>query len=328
MDNSRLRDTFVRDETSGNSSPGKRSPDGFIHERIKKTAVIVIPLFFVLFSACNFNQSAKKDLTSGAYSRGDGIDCDEVVIQASGKAEKKSHFVYGEKVNFVFNDIQGLKKEGDRVFPGLSMFITKNEKDTVLAYPDLLDNIKEGTTLSPLQLQANFTAALPCKDNEKYKVHINIWDKKGEGTFLYELPFAVEESKLLAIHSEDISYSNIYLWNESLKQPVLEDEINQEDELILILEGLSGLTVENENVYPVLSLNIEDTKGNQILSTPNVLSKYEHEGIDAESVTNSKLYATITFFEAQINNPYQLTAILKDKKSDTKIEITAELNLK
>lgn len=293
-----------------------------------KKAAIIIPLFSLLFNACNFNQSVKKDLASGAYSRGDGIGCDEVVIQASGKSGKKNHFVYGEKVNFVFNDVKGLKREGGKVFPGLSMFITKNEKDTVLAYPNLLDNLKEGTELSPLQLQANLIAALPYRNNEKYKVHINIWDRKGEGTFSYELPFAVEESKLLDIHSEGIDYTNVYLWNESLKQPVLKNEVNREDTLILILEGLHGLKVKNGNVYPVFSIDIVDNKGNWILSNPNVLSEYEQEGVKAENFTKGQLPVTITFSEGEINNPCKLRAILKDKNSDDQIEITTELIIK
>ncbi|MCX2680105.1 hypothetical protein OOZ15_09160 [Galbibacter sp. EGI 63066] len=295
---------------------------------MKRTILAGIILLSLFFNACNFNQSVNKDMISGAYSRGDGISCDEVVIQVNGKNEKRNHFVHGEKVNFVFNNISGFKKEGGKIFPGLSLFITKNEKDTVLTYPDLLKDLKEGTALSPIKLQANFIAVLPYRNKEKYKVKVSIWDKKGEGTFLYELPFTVEENELLNIDSKDINYSHIYLWNESLKQPVLDNQVNQENQLALILEGLDGLTVKNGNVYPVLSIALIDNNGNKIISDSNVLSKYELEGINAEAFTEGQLPVTITFSSGQINNPCKLVARLKDKNSDKKLNITTELKVK
>jgi hypothetical protein len=71
------------------------------------------------------NQSVKIDLTTGAYSRGDGIGCEDVIIQINGDVDNRNEFIYGEKVKFIFNDITGLKRENGSVFPGLSMFIVK-----------------------------------------------------------------------------------------------------------------------------------------------------------------------------------------------------------
>lgn len=291
-----------------------------------KFNIQLIAIFFAV-TACDFRQSAKKDFDTGAYSRGNGISSDEVLIQASGKTGEDNQFVYGETVNFVFNDVRGFEKVGDKVFPGMSLYITGNEKDTLLAYRDLLENTSEGTSLSPLQLQANFVAALPYRNNERYKVHVRIWDKEGDGSFSYELPFTVAENELLDIRSADIAYQNIYLWNESKKQPVLDNEIDQNEVYILLLEGVRGLTAEENKVFPVFSIELKDDQGTTILSNPNVLSDYEAGGANPEDVAG-QLSATITFTQkGRLVNPCRLTAILSDKKSDKQLKITTELNI-
>ncbi|WP_034057588.1 hypothetical protein [Lacinutrix jangbogonensis] len=109
-----------------------------------------------------------------------------------------------------------------KTYPGLSMYLVKNEKDTVLSESNLLKNLKNGTDLYPLQLQANFKTGLPYKNNEKYKIHVSIWDTKGDGKFTYELPFTIKENEFLNIENTGIEYSNIYLWNKTLKQTVFE----------------------------------------------------------------------------------------------------------
>jgi hypothetical protein len=281
-----------------------------------------------LLSACQFNQSVNKDLGTGAFSKGDGLGCDDISISINGKPDKRNTFVYGEKVLISFNDMTGFKTENSKVYPGLSLYVIKNEKDTVQFYPNLLGDLKDGTTLSPLKLEASFVAAVSYKNREKYKVHIRIWDTKGTGSFTYELPFNVEENKFLKINSNGVSYSNIYLWDETNKKPVFDKKIKQDDEFILILEGLDGLEQKNGKVYPTLSIDIVDNKGSKIISNPNILAKYEEEGIDAESFTKDQLPVTITFTKGNIDNPCILKTILVDKNSAKKLEISTELEIR
>lgn len=206
------------------------------------------------------------------------------------------------------------------------MYIVKNEKDTVLSNPNLLESLNNGTDLFPLQLRANFITALPYKNGEKYKVHLTIWDKKGDGKFTYELPFTVKENDLLNIKNNGIKYSSIYLWNETLKQPVFDNNVNSKHLLILILDGIEGLELSEEKIFPVFSVYLIDNNGNEILSNPNMLSDFETDGLNPKDL-KSQLTAKITFFKGKINNPCKLTAKLKDKKSLKEITITTELNI-
>ena len=294
---------------------------------MKKIITLSLIIVSITLSACQFNQSVHKDLITGAYSRGDGIGCDNVVMEIDGKVEKRNEFVFGEKVNLVFNNIRGLTNSDNKTYPGLSIYIVKNEKDTVLSNPNLLESLADGTDLFPLQLKAYFTAALPYQDNEKYKIHVQIWDKKGEGTFTYELPFTVKDNELLSISNNGIDYSNIYLWNETLKQPVYEKNLSSEHLFILILEGVEGLELSNEMVFPIFSIDIIDNNGNKIISNPNLLSDFENEGVSPEDLKN-QLTSTITFSAGKIYNPCRLISTLKDKNSSKEINMTTELNIK
>ena len=295
---------------------------------MKKIRILILLIAITTLSSCQFNQSVNKDLTTGAYSRGDGVGIDDVIIEINGTADNRNEFVFGEKVNLVFNNVSGLTNSNGKTFPELSMHIVKNEKDTILSNPNLLESINNGTDLSPLQLHANFRTAFPNKNNEKYKVFVEISDKKGDGKFNYELPFTVKENDLLDIKSNGIEYSTIYLWNETLKQPVFDSNVSSEHLFILILNDIEGLELTDEKVFPIFSLDLTDNNGVKILSNPNLLSAYENVGVNPKDL-KSQVTAKLTFTKTKgtINNPCKLIAKLKDKNSEKEVNISTELNI-
>lgn len=294
---------------------------------MQKNKALSIALLLLTISSCEFNQSVKTDLTTGAYSRGDGLSSEDVVIEINGLVEKRNEFDFGEKVILVFNNMSGFKKSDKKVYPGLSLYIIKNEKDTVLSNPNLFENIIDGTDLSPLQLQANFRTALPYQNNEKYKVHVEIWDQKGDGKFTYELPFNIKENDLLSIENNGINYSKIYLWNETRKEAVTEPLVSFDDFLILILEDIEGLKEIDTKVFPIFSMELTDSEGTKIISSSNMLSSYEKEGMDPKDLKN-QLTAKMSFTHGEVANPCTLIVKLKDKNSDKEISISSELILK
>ncbi|MEE9407485.1 MAG: hypothetical protein V3V28_05365 [Polaribacter sp.] len=291
-----------------------------------KIRILILILGIITFNSCQFNKSANTDLITGAYSRGNGIESDDVIIEINGQIEKRNEFVFGEKVNLVFNNITGLTNLENKTFPGISMYIVKNKKDTVLSNPNLLESLENGTEHFPLKLYANFVSTFPYQNNEKYKVFVNIWDNKGKGEFTYELPFTIKENNLLKIENKGIEYSKIYLWNETKKQPVINQNVNFEDLLILILDDIEGLELSNKKVFPIFSIDLVDSEGIKIISNKNLLSDYEKEGVNPKDLKN-QLTAKLTFTEGTINNPCKLIVKLKDKNSSKEINISTELKI-
>lgn len=277
-----------------------------------------------LLNSCQFNQSVNKDLITGAYLREDGLSCDGVTIEVSGKADERNEFVYGEKVNVFFNNVSGLNKIDGKSFPEISLYIVKNEKDTIFSNPNLL-KLPEGTDLLPLTLNANFIAAYPL--GEAYKLHINIADQKSEGKIVYEFPFTIKKNELLEINTKGINYSTAYLWNKTKKMVVTPmSKIDVNDELILILEGVTGFELEDNKAFPVFSIDVESNNGAQVLSNPNLLSSYEVSGVNPIDL-KSQLTARIKFTESELSNPYKLNVKLTDNNSEKEITLSGELNI-
>ena len=156
-----------------------------------KKAISLIGFMLIVLSACN--QSVNRNLITGAYSRGDGLSCDNTYIHINGEQKNKNIFDLNSKIKVMFDEVTGFNKKAGKAYPGMSMKIVANEKDTIGNFPDLLADLKDGTNLNPLVLNASFTTAPKYFDTtKKYKLYVKIWDKNGDGTFSYELPFTVK----------------------------------------------------------------------------------------------------------------------------------------
>ena len=289
-----------------------------------KTFLILI--IIMLLCSCQFNQSVKKDFMTGAYTRGDGIGCDDITIKINNKVKKDNEFNFGDKATFIFNNIEGLKRIDNKVYPGISMHILKNEKDTVLAIPNLMKNPDEGNSFSVLQIQAKFNARLPYQNNEKYKVVFEIWDEKGDGKFNYELPFTVKNNGLLSIKNEGFKYSVIYLWNTTLNKLVSDNNLSRQNKYAINLEDIEGLKEYDGNLFPIFSLEIVDNEGKKIISEPNLYSDYIEKGVSPELIKDH-FYIKFHFGRTEISNPCRLIGILKDKHSTNQVQISAKLNI-
>lgn len=293
---------------------------------VKAKSITSFLLLNILFTSCQFSQSVKKDLVTGAYYKGNGISTDGVEIAINGKKENKNNFVFGDKVTFTFNNVEGLKKVDGKIFPKLAMYVLENERDTVLTFPNLLDVSEEGSKLSPLQLSIDLITALPIGDN--YKVTVEILDSKDKGTLHYEMPFKVQRSDILQINAQGLAYDNIYLWNKNEDKTIIDNTVSQNEALLLNFEGLKGMQEIEGSVYPMLSMEITDSQGRKMFSSDNLLHKLTEEGIEPKDLEKGIIYGTIYFTQGAITNPCSIKAVLKDKNGDGSIVVTGNINVK
>lgn len=290
--------------------------------------IIISSILFTLgvFQSCNFNKSFKKDLVSGAVYKADGLGSNDVEMEVNGKSTTNNSFTFGDKVEFIFNDITGLTKKKGKTFPGMSMIVLKNGTDTLMNKNDMLSEQEDGTDLEPLYLKAYFIAPLPENESDKYMVIIKIRDEKGSGKIQYEMPFRVKNSSFLSIKSKEIEYSNIYLWNETQGRVVNDKTINQSDEYILIIEGLDGFDLIENNAFPATEIEIKDKKGEYILYVENVFESSSLLGVDHVGMKENQATVKITFTQGAINNPCHFKATIKDLKNPKKkVLIEADL---
>ena len=289
-----------------------------------------ILLFVLTLVACEFDVSINTgDDNTLPYAtlKENGLKFDYVYQEINGFTESRNTYSNGERIHFFFNNPQGFKIENGHVFPGVGLYLIKNDQDTVFKQPDLLANLVRGTDISPLILTSNFTPVFDSKSGDTYKVWITIWDKKGDATFDLEMPFTMVENNYLDISSQNIDYSRIYLWNQSEKTIISQQQVHIEDSLILIIEGLDGLNVIDGLVHPSLSLYVEDDKGNRIISDDNIFKNYTEQGISYGYISQRQLPVFLTFDpnSGDIHNPYKLNVLIKDTKSNHKLEIKSEI---
>jgi len=277
--------------------------------------------------SCDFRKSINKDLTTGLITKGNGLSCEEVWLSVDEEKIERNTFIYGEIFVMHFNDMEGFRKEEKCVFPGMIMSVTDEAGDTIFQTEDLYSNYLNGMSESPLLLKTSLTLGTPMHSNRNYTVFIKIWDKKNTGTFTAEMPFSIIQNEKISIEKSNISYDEIYLYSADRDRAITDGVAGFNENIYLIYEGLTGVTEENEMVFPGFKLLATDHSQNVILDYPDSFESYAETGINSFDF-KTQFYVTIKFTQRQVENPIHCETILFDKKSSSKLKVSTDLILK
>lgn len=289
-----------------------------------KYKILSITLLLSCLLSCQTNKSVKKDLITGLISQGDGISCDEVHLSEGNKRVQRNTFTYGEKFHLNFDNISGFEKIGNNVFPGMELLVTGQKGDTIMHNPDLYSNSNTGVDISPLLLQAKITAANPIHSNNTYTLNVNIWDKKGTGTFKSEMDFSVTPNNHIEVENNNISYDEIYFFSQEKNNVITGNEAKFNENIYMIFEGLEGFKIEDGKANLGLSIKGTDSDGEIILNETDLV------GDTSIVVTELKnrLSPSFIFSGSNIKNPVTCEIIIWDKKSENRIKTLTELSIK
>lgn len=294
---------------------------------ISKFRIACAISFVGLLTACNFNKSIKTDFITNAISRGNGLRCDDISFTINGEKANTTTFVRGSEIVFSFNDISGFNKLKGFAYPQMSICVVNNKKDTVLFQDKIFREGENAIDENPLLIQAYFHTAFPNQQLGKFRLFIKIWDEKGKGTFSHEMPFEVKKNPILKISPKRMQYSEIYLWNQSKKQVVVDPKVDFEDTLILIVEGVKGFTSEDSMVYPGLFLGMKDQLGRVIIDESNAFESLSQSGVHLSDFEGQQMTVQIYFKRGSLKNPCTIKSELVDIKSDRKISIEGKVVL-
>ena len=284
---------------------------------------LVIVSILVSVYSCNFAQSINKDLATGLVSRGNGIACDQVYLSVGDEEIKRNSFKYGEDLNIVFDGIEGFQRVGESVFPGMQLVVMDHHRDTVLYHQDLYADYPEGIEFSPLRLTSNVTLADPIHSSGEYTLFLNIWDKKGDGTFKVNLDFTVVSNEKIKISSSQISYDEIYLFSQQKGVSITDNHVGFDETIYMLFEGLEGFMVESGNVFIGLSIRIQDADGNMILNEEDLMGD---AGVSYADI-HTQLAPNFILTGSQISNPVHCEISIWDKKGTASIETSVHLNV-
>jgi hypothetical protein len=283
--------------------------------------------FFFLFltmSGCQFSKSAKKDFISGVASIGNNITCEEVYLTVNGERTQRNSFIYGETFVLNFSNVTGLTKENGIVFPGMIMTVINTSGDTLMKTDDLISGYPEGMNFTPLLLTADLTIAAPIKSGGEYTVIINMWDRKGKGTFRSKFDFKVNKNDKIDIESSKVSFDEIYIYSKGSDKVIIDNKIKFDDNVYIIIEGLRGFSETNGMVYPGLSIKASDSIKNIILESKDLFTDYSASGIASADLAQ-RVSAHFSIPGTQFNNPLQCELTVWDKKSDARVKVSSDM---
>lgn len=288
-----------------------------------KTKALSIILSLLLCLSCDFSRSVEKDLVTGMVTRGNGLTCEDVTITVNDEPIQSTRFTYGEIFHVNFNNMEGFVSVENHVYPGMSLFVTNQNGDTVLLKRDLYAEYTEGLDLSPLQMITTVTLADPIHSNGTYTLEVNIWDKKGDGKYTFELDFSVVPNDQIKVESDQLSYREIYLYSEQSRKVITDQRAHFDENIYILIEGLEGFVEEDGSLSVGLGMKVADADGNLIIDEEDLLGG----GVYSFEQVHSQLSAHFILTGSQVKNPLHVETVAWDKHGAGRINISTQLQI-
>lgn len=291
---------------------------------MKKIAVLSLLLLAAV--SCNFNKSFQKDFSTGFNLVGDGVSCENVEILVSGDAVQKPIFNFGDELSFNFSGLDGFQEEGGKYFVGVKMTVKDAEGNVVYTLDDLFGEANDGVPADKNSITASLTMAKPIFSGQKYKLSIYIWDKKSKGNLKADLAFELIGNDAIEISGEEYYYDEIYLFSDNNKAVISDNVLAADDKVYLVVDGLSGLSVEEGLVFPIISFTVLDMEGNEIFTTGNMFAEYEESGIKESDLAQQ---LTLSFDQNLIKgmSEFILKADILDQVTEKSMQIETQITV-
>jgi hypothetical protein len=277
----------------------------------------------IVINSCNFSQSVEKDLVTGLITRGNGLSCEEVYLSDGETIIKRNSFIYGETYYVNFAGMSGFERVGEGAFPEMQLVVVSDKGDTALYINDSYEGYTDGIKDSPLVLHAQVTVADTIHSDGDYTLHVNIRDRKGEGTFRAEMEFDVLPNGKIILTGEQVTAREIYLFSQQKAHTITDGKAAFNENIYLLFEGLEGFAVESGQVHLGLSLLVKDADGNVILDEADLIGDV---GMSYENV-HEQLAPNFIFSGSEIANPVSCVVHIWDKRSSAWISATTEITV-
>ena len=238
-------------------------------------------------------------------------------------------FVHGEKIYVNFEGMEGFVEKESKVSLGLDLSVLNYFRDTLYYTPDIFSDYDNATKASIKTFGTYLSAAYPYLNDNNYVLKINIWDKIGEGTFQFEMPFNVVQNEGISVNNQYCDYQTIGLFDPKPRNVITSNKILVEGTFQLYLQGISNFKNIESKVYPGMLLEFTDYQGNT-QNSDNVLASISESGIYAK-VFNRYFSTNLSLgsekSEKETETPGEVTAIIFDTKSKAEIEVIIKVIL-
>lgn len=226
----------------------------------------------------------------------------------------------------MFFDVEGFNRKDSLAFLGMSSTITKGS-DTISQTPDIFQDLKDGIDNTPLSMGCYFRAISPYRENDDFKIHIKGWDKNGNGTFYFEMPFKIRTNPRFHISENGLTYGTVFFYDENAGESNNDNIFYQDGQMLLWFEKLSGFDNINGMIYPAMSIMISDSLGHILIDNKNVLADFSVSAIAPASLDS--IFPIDLHLSKGLASPKANVEIkVYDLKSQKYLELKTEIEIK
>lgn len=159
---------------------------------MKSLLSILAGTALLAFAGCNlksegvnfsFAKGTKKDFATGLTTSYDGLAVEDAyLLDGEDQRLSSNEVAVGTKISIYFTGVENFVKEGERVFPGMSISVTNAAGEEVLGAEDLFADQQEGFTPEEASvLRSALTIGDPMAAGADYQMTVVVFDKKGTG---------------------------------------------------------------------------------------------------------------------------------------------------
>jgi len=275
--------------------------------------------------SCTLSSSDSASVKDGITTTGKDLSCHNVYISSGSTKTTRREFVYGERMEIHLDGIEGFKRTGKEVHPGMEIVILNEKGEKIMQNKDLYADFSGKITQTDLDLFATVSIARPIVEKGSYKAKIHVWDKTGKGTFDVEFPFSVIENKSLKTTvTSGVSYDRIYLFDQQGDSSLTTNTIFPGQRAHIIIEGLKGFAEKESKCQVGLSLKVIDVGNQVIFDNADLIGD---QLIDPKDLAD-QASANFVLDNGEYYNPIIVKLRLYDKIGGSELNSTFKVHLK
>jgi hypothetical protein len=145
-----------------------------------KDTLLLLSLFLVMASSCNFSKGVKKDLATGLSASYNGFSMDDIYLSSKDNNRLNNNTVtLGSPISIIVKGVDNFEEKDGKVFPGCMILLTDKSGKEILNLPDAFSNMVNGITKEETtMLRAQLNTGDPMVTGETYHLKARFYDKK------------------------------------------------------------------------------------------------------------------------------------------------------
>lgn len=251
---------------------------------------------------------------------GNGFSLQKAFIATDSALQNSNKLDYNTQYYMVFHNIEGFKRQKNKVFPGIRIFVTDLSNKVIFDSGDLLADKKDGVDTSEVrEIAPSIFTADPMTGNGFYVFNVEIWDKKGKSRMHATYTFVLNPYDYTYTQkSEGLTTRNLFVFQDN--KLTFGNRIRMNQQADYIFYGTGVFQMVNDKFYPGCRIRVIDSRDLVLFESDDLYTNMAiNKGPDG-AIGDLKVFFTPSD-DLEPEKPYKLAILFWDKKSDKQLEI-------